>query len=154
MIRSWMLLAVVPIAALLLTGATPVPTVSFVAIDDEDEKMTFDELMTEVNKANITIRRSYRSPITYKRDFDKIKAAAETLAKLGKVASKETKFAEKLKKDHKEWVEIMTSMIEGSEKVVEIMDNGGSNTDVRSAYANVTKSCSKCHSVFRVDDDF
>ncbi len=145
--RKWILMAMTILGLTALVAATPIQ-------EDEDEKLTFDELMTKVSKTNTGIRKIYRSPIVYKKDSGKIVESAELLVKLGKIARKETKYAEKLEKPVEEWQKLMDEMIASCETLAEGVKDGQSYRDIRTLHRNVTRTCSKCHSVFRVDDDF
>jgi cytochrome c556 len=134
-------------ALALSSSATPSPT-----RQDESPLM---KLMEQVNKTHNSIRSAVRTPVAYKKAGTKaILEDAEELLNHSKQARGFTEPAKTQKKTQKEWETLTDAMIKSTSEFIEVIKADKGQTEARKSFTPVTKSCSDCHAVFRVDEDF
>ncbi len=153
MIRKWMVFTLS--AGLLISlGAG----VTFSQADDEESEL--GKVMEKVQKENGAIIKGTRTPTYFKRYHKDVQKSAKELVKLAKQA-KPLKDALKKAKDEKDpqkkWNELMDEFIKTSEKFEKVLAKSGTSTEeakkAKDAFRPVTKSCTDCHTVFRVDEE-
>jgi cytochrome c556 len=147
MLRKWMVFALSAGVLLAIAGAT------FSADDEETE---LGKLMEKVNKQSNEIKKKTRNPVTYKKSHKDVAKASKELVKLAKEAKPLKDALGKAKNEpnpQKKWDELMDAFIDTSEKMTEVA--GKSDPDynnTKKAFSAVSKACSECHQVFRVDE--
>ncbi len=145
--RKWIVLGATMVSvAVLSTGLS-------VAQDKKDSPLA--KLMEKVQKSNATILKNIRTSIAYKKAQKDVVEQAEELTKLGKEARVFKEPAQEQKKSQEEWTTLMDAFIKSSEEfATEVGKSGTDQVKAKAAYKNVSKQCTACHEVFRVDDEF
>ena len=110
-------------------------------------------------EANGAIIKGTRTPSYFKKYHKDVQKSAKELVKLAKQA-KPFKDALKKAKDEKDpqkkWNELMDEFIKTSEKFEKVLAKSGrarGAKKAKDAFRPVTKSCTDCHTVFRVDEE-
>lgn len=150
MVRKWMVFALS--TGLLVTIAG----VGFSGDDDDDSPL--EKVMEKVNKANAKIKQGTRNPSAYRKKQKEVAANAKELVKLAK-ASKPMKDALGKAKNEanpqEKWNTLMDAFIEKSEKLSETANKESPDYDAtKKAFGAVSKTCTECHMVFRVEENF
>jgi cytochrome c556 len=152
MIRKWMVFALS--AGLLVSLGIGV---KLSLADDDEEKSELGKIMDNVQKHHLDINKGVRTPSTYKKSQKDIEKKTKEMVKLIKKA-KPMKDALKKAKDEKDpqkkWGELCDALVkelEKFEKVVAKSDSKG--PEAKAAYRTVSRSCTDCHEVFRIDED-
>lgn len=148
--RKWTTLAAAMVsAALLAVGA---------AYAADDDASPLHKLMEDVNKKNLVITKGVRTKVAYAKAQKDVVESAKALAKLGKEAREMEDAAKKatdVKEPVEKWKELMDEYIKASEKLAEIAGKADSDQGAaKEAHSVVKKSCTACHDVFRIDEDF
>lgn len=122
-----------------------------VARGDDHEEL--EKLMKDVNIQNNIIRKAVRTATEYKKSPENIQKAAEKLVELGKKGRDNKSAAEKEKKPQTQWADAMDKFVKASEKVAKAAKDRVELPAAKKAFAELTKSCSDCHTDFRKDGD-
>jgi len=124
----------------------------------DDHETPLGKIMEQVQKHNITITKGTRNATTYKKSQKDVAKAAKELVKLSKEAKPFTDYLKNAKdaeNPQQKWDEIMDAFTKYSEELAEkAADETATQKDVKDVFQNVKKTCSDCHTVFRVEDDF
>lgn len=135
--------AIVPVVAILMVGVG----FSF----GKDDGSALEKIMEDVNKNNNVIRKGVRTAASYKKDREALAESSKLLIELAGKTKTETAVAEKAGKK-KEWEEFSDEFKTASEALFKICDDANSKqADAKTAFADLGKTCTKCHEVFRVD---
>jgi hypothetical protein len=111
--------------------------------------------MEKVNKTHNNLRNAVKTPVAYKKAGTKqVLEEAEALLKMSKEARDFTEPAKDQKKSQKEWTDATDVMIKTTADFIEVLKADKGQPDAKKALVPVTKSCSDCHGIFRVDEDF
>jgi cytochrome c556 len=150
MIRKWMGFA---LSAGLLVSLGAGVTLS--RADDEESEL--EKVMENVQKHNAAIVKGIRNVANFKKYQKDVEKSAKELVKLAKKA-KPMKDALKNAKDEKDpqskWNEIMDQLVTTTEKFEKVVAKSGTTVQqAKDAFKPVTKSCTECHQVFRVDEE-
>jgi len=150
MIRKWMLTAIAMCA-----GCASVAGLSFAA----DEGGPVHEAMEAINKHSAAIKKSTRTKVAYAKSQKELPTHVAELIKLGKEtrehAKEAVKKAKNVKDGEKQWVELCDHFIKELEKFSEVVSKPSTDqAQAKSAYSPVSQSCTKCHEIFRVEEDF
>jgi len=147
--RKWMFLAAV-------MASVSVLTVGIAGADDEDSPL--HKLMERVNAKNLAITKGVRTAPTFKKSQSDVVAAAEELTKLATEArelGKDTiKKAKEVPNAPAKWNELMDQFASSSANLVK--EAGKTNADqvaVKAAHTAVKKSCTECHTLFRIEEE-
>lgn len=136
-------------AATMLGVALGVAGLSLAADESPLEKS-----MTVIQAKTNAIRKATRTPQAWKKDQKSVVASAEEISKQAKEARKEKGPAEKQKKTHDEWTKLMDDMIKSSDEVAALAKKSDTTQpQAKNAFTSLNKTCTACHSVFRVDDE-
>ncbi len=152
--RKWTTLALTAAGVALLAAGLS-PAVGFSSADDDEEKTKTGQIMEKVNKASLTITKGVRTSIAYAKSKDEVAEKSKELVALAKEARELKESAEAQKKPYEEWTKLMDEFIAAATSFSEVV--GKSSADQAAAkmsYREVAKSCTTCHEVFRVEDDF
>lgn len=150
--RKWSVLALATFtAALLLTGFTAFA-------DDEEETSELHKIMEKVQIQNATILKGVRNAVYFRKSHDDVKKAADELAKLGKQAKEREEDALANAKDveepEKKWGELMDAFLGKLDDFKRIVDKEDADQkEAKSAYREVSRSCTGCHNVFRIEEE-
>lgn len=161
--RKWIGYAVVATlvaASGLASGLSP-------AQDQDQEKHKETEtplgkIMEKVQKHNIAITKATRNAASFKKNQKEVEKSAADLAKLAKDAKplkeaylKNAKEETDPKKRQEKWDEIMDAFAKTSKDLaVAAAKDGATQKQVRDLFQTVKKTCSDCHTVFRVESEF
>ena len=155
--RKWFALAACAMLVALLSAGFNAAAVQEETQKEEEKEETLEELMEKVTATNNKINRSIRTPVSFKKSQDEILENSKLLVELGKKSKKREEGLDNAKEEvedpKKEWEELMDKFVKLSEKLVEEVE-GGDQAASRAAHTEVKKSCTKCHEVFRIEDDF
>jgi cytochrome c556 len=150
MLRKWMVFGLSAGLLVAIVGA------SFSVADDEESEL--GKVMEKVNKENGVLKRGTRNPVQFKKSQKDVAKSAKELVKLAKEAKPLKDALSKAKNEanpQQKWNELMDAFIDGAEK---LSDTAGKDSpdydDTKKAFSTVTKTCTDCHTVFRVDDNF
>jgi cytochrome c556 len=146
MIRKWSVLGgTVAAVALLATGFS-------IAADDEDSPL--HKVMEKVQSNNTVVLKGTRNAVMYKKSQGDVVKAAEELLKLAKEAKPLGDGPAKAQsKTVEEWTKLADGFVSEAEKFSTLMSKTDTKqADAKAAYKAVQKSCTECHTVFRIDE--
>ena len=140
-------------AVLAGTALAAVLVASF-SFADDDEKTKIHLAMEKVQKANSKITKALRNEANYKKAKKEVITAAEELVKLGKDSRDDEGPAKKEGKTQEDWTKLMDSYITESESFVKsASESTAKQSDLKTAFGAVGKTCGACHKVFKKDDE-
>lgn len=150
MIRQWTIVAlsVGLLCALGLTAASRA---------DDEKKSELGQLMEKIQKENAAVLKGTRNVANYRKMHDDVQKNAKELVALLKKA-KPMKDALKNGKDEKDpqqkWNELSDDIVKELESFEKTLaDPATKAPEAKAAYKKVSKQCTACHKIFRVDDD-
>jgi cytochrome c556 len=148
MIRKWMVFALSAGVMLAVAGAT------FSADDEESE---LEKVMEKVNKNSNAIKQGTRNPVNFQKKQKDVAKASKELVKLAKQSKPLKDALGKAKNEanpQQKWNELMDAFISQSEKLSTVAGKSEPDyNDTKKAFSAVSKTCTECHQVFRVDDE-
>jgi cytochrome c556 len=138
---------------------------SFSSAQDQDRQPKHKEtetplgkIMEKVQKHNIAITKATRNAAQFKKGQKDVEKAAAELAKLAKDAKPHKDAIKNAKNEtnpSKKWDEIMDAFAKTShELAVLAAKDGTTQKAAKDQFQSVKKTCSDCHTVFRVEEDF
>jgi cytochrome c556 len=159
--RKWIGFAVVAT----LVAASGLASRLSVAQDQEKHKENdtpLGRIMEKVQKHNIAITKATRNVAAFKKNQKEVEKSAAELAKLAKESKplkeaylKNAKEETDPKKRQEKWDEIMDAFAKTSKDLaVAAAKDGATQKQVRDLFQTVKKTCSDCHTVFRVESEF
>jgi cytochrome c556 len=125
---------------------------------EKKEKDTpLGRIMEKVQKHNIAITKATRNAAQFKKGQKDVEKSASELVKLAKESKplKEAylKNAKSETDPQKKWDEIMDAFVKTSNDLaVTAAKDGVSQKQAKDLFQSVKKTCSDCHTVFRVED--
>lgn len=126
------------------------------ALDDDESPL--EKVMEKVNKQNTALKKGTRNPVAFKKMSKDVAKASKEMLKLAKEAKPLKDALSKAKNEanpQKKWDELMDVFIDTSKTLSETANKTDPDyDDTKKAFSAVTKSCSDCHMVFRVDENF
>ncbi len=150
MLRKWLVFAFSAVVLVSIAGA------GFSIADDEESELA--KLMEKVNKQSNAIKKGTRNPVNFKKSHKDVAKSAKELAKLAKESKSHKEALGKAKNEadpQKKWNELSEAFISSSAKLSEVAGKDGpSYDDTKKAFSAVSKTCTECHQVFRVDENF
>jgi cytochrome c556 len=157
--RKWIGLAA---AALIVAASVFAGTHSLAQDPQPKHKETetpLGKIMEKVQKRNSEITKATRNAATYKRSRSELEKAAADMHKLAKEAKpiKDSylKNAKNESDPGKKWDEIMDAFVKTSKDLSDIViKEATSQKEAKDAFQSVKKTCSDCHTVFRVEEEF
>lgn len=148
MVRKWMVFSLSAGILVAFAGA------GFGLTDDESE---LEKVMEKVNKASNTIKKGVRTPVAFKKMNKEVAKRSKELVKLAKESKPIKEAVERAKNEanpQKKWDEMMDDFIEKSEELAKTANKSEPDyDDTKKAFSAVSKTCSACHKVFRVEDE-
>jgi cytochrome c556 len=132
------------------------------AQDQEKHKETdtpLGKIMEKVQKHNIAITKATRNAAQFKKGRKDVEKSATELAKLAKqskpLKDAYLKNAANESDPSKKWDEIMDAFAKTAADLADaVAKDGASQKVAKDKFQTVKKSCSDCHTVFRVEKDF
>jgi cytochrome c556 len=117
------------------------------------------KIMEKVQKANIGITKATRNAASYKRSQRDVEKLAREMVKLSKDAKPHRKEAIKNAKNEpnpeKKWDEIMDAWAKTSEELAAaVAKPATTQKNAKDLFQSMKKTCSDCHTVFRVEEEF
>jgi len=153
--RKWITLAV----SLSLALGLGLSAAAFTGPAD-DKETELGKIMEKVQKNKGVLTKGVRIVAAYKKQREDVKAAAEEWVKLS-ADTKPHKEAAKAAKDvpdaEKKWDELCEAWGNEAKKLAEIASKADSDQkDAKAQLSTTNKTCTDCHTVFRIDadDDF
>jgi cytochrome c556 len=150
MLRKWSIFALSTAVLIAIAGA------SFSIADDKESEL--EKLMEKVNKQSSAIKKGTRTKVTYNKSQKDVAKSAKELAKLAKESKPHKEALDRAKNEadpQKKWNELSEAFISSSEKLSEVAGKSSPDfDDTKKAWSAVNKSCTECHQVFRVDENF
>lgn len=150
--RKWMILGVTMVSVAVLTTGLSLAA-------DEDEG-PLHKLMEQVNAKSTAIKKAVRTPVAFKKAQANQELATNAealiiLAKEGRGLGKEAAKKVKNEKDPEtKWVALMDAFSQHCEKFAEVVRKSNTTqAQAKSEYGVLTRSCTNCHNVFRVEDE-
>ena len=144
--RKWIALAASVSLSLTMAGGLTMA-------DDQEEGTPLHKVMEQVQKNNSAVLRGVRNSASYKKSQEDVAEAGVKLLKLAKEArSMGKEVAEAQKKEVAEWEKLTDEWISETEKFNKLIADKAEQSDVKDAYKVVSKTCTNCHEVFRVDE--
>lgn len=135
------------------------------AQDQEKHKETetpLGKIMEKVQKQNIAITKATRNAASFKKNQKEVEKSAAELAKLAKDGKplkeaylKNAKEETDPKKRQEKWDEFMDAFAKTSKDLaVAAAKDGATQKQAKDLFQSVKKTCSDCHTVFRVEAEF
>ncbi|WP_406693401.1 cytochrome c [Singulisphaera sp. Ch08] len=129
-----------------------------VGLSIADEGGPLHEAMEKVNAKSNAIKKATRTKIAYAKAQKDLPALADELIKLSKetkeLAKDAVKKAKNVKDAEKQWGELSDAFTKELEKFhTKVSDSNTTQEQAKSAYSPVSQSCTKCHDIFRVEED-
>lgn len=148
-------------AALVVTFAMGLSGNSPSRAQDEkhkDNETELGKLMEKVQKANIAITKATRNAASYKKSQKDVAKSALEMVKLSKDAKKHKEAVKNAKDEanpEKKWDEIMDAWTKTSQALADAAaKEKTTQKEAKALFQSVKKTCSDCHTVFRVEEDF
>jgi cytochrome c556 len=154
-----------PAASIVALGLALAGQGASLAQDEPDKQPKHKEtetplgkIMEKVQKANIGITKATRNAASYKRSQKDVEKLAREMVKLSKDA-KPFKDAVKNAKNEpnpaKKWDEIMEAWTKTSEDLAAAAAKPATTQkNAKDLFQSMKKTCSDCHTVFRVEEEF
>jgi len=147
MLRKWMIFALSAGVLVSIAGA---------GFSYDDDESPLGKVMEKVNKQSNAIKKGTRNLVTYKKSQKDVATSSKELVKLAKEAKPLKDAIAKAKTEanpQQKWNELMDSFIATSEKLSDTAAKASPNyDDTKKAFSAVSKACTECHQVFRVDE--
>jgi hypothetical protein len=126
---------------------------------EKEHDTPLGKIMEKVQKHNIAITKATRNAAQFKKGQKDVEKSATELAKLARDSKpfKEAylKNAKTETDPQKKWDEIMDAFAKTSHDLaVTAGKDGVSQKQAKDMFQSVKKTCSDCHTVFRVEEDF
>jgi len=125
----------------------------------KDSETPLGKIMEQVQKRNATLTRLTRNDKVFGKGQKDVEKAAIDLVKLAKKSKPHKdaylKNAKNESQPEKKWDEIMDAFVKTSQDLANASAKANaSQKDVKDLFQSVKKTCSDCHTVFRVEDEF
>jgi cytochrome c556 len=125
---------------------------------DKEHETPLGKIMEKVQKHNISITKATRNAAAFKKGQKDVQKAAAELAKLAKDAKpfkEAVKNAENEPKAEQKWDDIMEAFAKTSHDLASATaKEGATQKQAKDLFQSVKKTCSDCHTIFRVEKDF
>jgi len=129
--------------------------------DKDKDAPPLRKIMEKVQKINIALGKTTRTPSAFKKNQGEVDKSATELAKLAKDGKplkeaylKNAKDEPDPKKREQKWNDIMDAFAKTSDNLAAATKQGADQKKVRNLFQTVKKTCSDCHTVFRVESEF
>ena len=124
----------------------------------KETETPLSKIMEKVQKHNIALGKLIRTPAAFKKGQKDVEKAALDLVKLAKESKSlkdaYLKNAKSESQPEKKWDEIVDAFAKTSQELASASTKANaSQKDVKDLFQNVKKTCSDCHTVFRVEDE-
>jgi len=156
--RKWIGFA----AAAALVAATGLASGLSRAQDQEkhkEQETPLGRIMEKVQKHNIAITKATRNVAAFKKNQKEVEKSSTELVKLAKQSKPLKEAYLKNAKDEsnpqQKWDEIMDAFAKTSMDLAAVAaKNGATQKEAKDLFQSLKKTCSDCHTVFRVEKDF
>jgi hypothetical protein len=117
------------------------------------------KIMEKVQKRNSEITKATRNAATFKRSRTELEKAAAHMHKLAieakPIKDGYLKNAKNESDPSKKWDEIMDAFVKTSKDLSDlVMKDATTQKEAKDSFQSVKKTCSDCHTVFRVEEEF
>jgi cytochrome c556 len=125
----------------------------------KEQETPLGRIMEKVQKHNIAITKATRNVAAFKKNQKEVEKSSAELVKLAKQGKQFKEAYLKNAKDEsnpqQKWDEIMDAFAKTSlDLAVVAAKNGATQKEAKDLFQTVKKTCSDCHTVFRVEKDF
>jgi cytochrome c556 len=125
----------------------------------DEPETPLGKIMEKVQKHNIALTKATRNVAAFKKNQKEVEKFSSELAKLAKDSKQYKEAYLKNAKDEsdpkKKWDEIMDDFYKTSKALATASAKAGATQkEVKDLFQSVKKSCSDCHTVFRVEKEF
>ncbi len=125
----------------------------------DEPETPLGKIMEKVQKHNIAITKGTRNAAAFKKNQKDVEKSSTELAKLAKEAKPLKEAYLKNAKDEsnplQKWDEIMDAFAKTSKDLAAASaKDGATQKEAKDMFQSVKKTCSDCHTVFRVEKDF
>ena len=124
----------------------------------KEKETELGKLMEKVQKANIAITKATRNAASFKKGQKDVEKSALEMVKLSKEAKKHKDAVKNAKNEaspEKKWDEIMDAWTKTSQALAAaVAKEATTQKDAKDLFQSVKKTCSDCHTVFRVEEEF
>ena len=118
------------------------------------DESPLEKQMSAIQAKTNAIRKATRTLPAWKLAQKNVAKDADEISKLAKEARKDKGPAEAQKKSFDDWGKLMDDMIKSSDDLAALARKPETaQPDAKKAFDSLNKSCSACHSVFRVEKD-
>jgi cytochrome c556 len=157
--RKWIGFAVAPALVVALGIANGLSLAQDQDQPKHKEKETpLSKIMEKVQKHNIAITKATRNAAMFKKGQKDVHKSATELTKLAKEAKPfkdALKNAKNESNPQQKWDEIMDAFAKHSKELADAAaKEGTTQKQAKDLFQIVKKSCSDCHTVFRVEEEF
>jgi cytochrome c556 len=148
--RKWTVLAVTAVGVALLTAGF-----SIAQVVPLEPLTPLAKIMEQVNKSNLTITKGVRTAVAYAKSRKDVVENAQLLVKLGQEARAIPDAAKAQQKSYAEWTQLMDNFIKVADGFAkDVSKTSTPQAQAKIAYREVSKACTTCHEVFRIEEDF
>jgi cytochrome c556 len=145
--RKWLALGVSALTAVALSAGLSLAA-------DDDEGSPLHKIMEQVQKENAAIVKGVRNAVSYKKSQADVQKSAETLVKLLKDSRSLGEGPAKAQnKSVAEWEKLTDACVKETTTFAALVAKADTTqTQAKDTFKAVSKSCTTCHEVFRVDE--
>lgn len=148
---KWTVLGSTMVAAVLVAAGLSVA-------QDEEQPSELNGVMVQVQKANATVIRSVRNEVFYRRYKGDVAESGKQIVELLKKAKPLTETIKDTEIEGgsdpiEQWNKTMDACIKEAQGFAELAaKEGTTQAQAKDAYRAVSKACTNCHNVFRIDE--
>ncbi|AGA30608.1 cytochrome c [Singulisphaera acidiphila] len=123
-----------------------------------DDEGPVHDVMEKINSKSNAIKKAIRAEPGYKKAKKELPTLVKDLVQLSKdtkeLAKDAVKKAKNVKDAEQQWADLSDALTKELEKFdAKVNDSKSEYKDIKSAYGPVSQSCTKCHDVFRVEEN-
>lgn len=148
--RKWAMMGATMLAAVIAVSGLSIA-------QDDEEAADLHHLMEQVQKNNATVIRGVRNEVFYRRYKEDVTKAGKELVELGKKAKPLTETIKDIEVEGGDaiakWNETMDAYIKEATTFAELAAKEDTTAaQAKDAYKAVSRTCTTCHEVFRIED--
>jgi len=125
---------------------------------DDEKESPLGQIMEKVQKNKSTITKGVRNVAAYKKSQADVEKAAKEWVKLAKEAKPHNEVVKSAKGQadpQKKWDELMDVWGKESQKLADLVAKSETTQkDAKDQLNTINKTCTECHQVFRIEEDF
>ena len=125
---------------------------------DDEKETPLGLIMEKVQKNKSTITKGVRNVAAYKKSQEKVEKAAKEWVKLAKEAKPLNDVVKSAKGEadpQKKWDDLMDLWGKESQKLADLVAKSETTQkEAKDQLNTINKTCTECHQVFRIEEDF